>query len=69
MHHTYGTDSKVKPGEFLQEITKRLKLNAQTQILVTLSLLESNDDESQQSEIIKIFRQKLIDFHINGKPE
>ena len=37
--------TKNKPAEFLQEMTKRLKLNSQTQILVTLSMLESTEDE------------------------
>ena len=53
----------------MQEMTKRLKLSSQTQILVTLSLLESVNDSNLHSEILKIFRQKLIDFHQNGKPE
>jgi hypothetical protein len=33
-----------KPVEFVQEVIKRLKLNVQAQILVTLSMLESNQD-------------------------
>ena len=33
-----------KPVEFVLEVIKRLKLNVQTQILVTLSMLESNED-------------------------
>jgi len=37
--------------------------------LVTLSLLESVQDEAAYAEVTKIFRQKLIDFHQNGKPE
>lgn len=37
--------------------------------MVTLSMLESTDDESVFDEVLKIFRQKLIEFHINGKPE
>jgi len=69
MNSVFPGDSKTKPAEFLTEITKRLKLNAQTQILVTLSILESIEDPTMHSEVLKIFRQKLIDFHINGKPE
>ena len=37
--------------------------------MVTLSMLESTDDEQVFDEVLKIFRQKLIEFHINGKPE
>lgn len=37
--------------------------------MVTLSMLESTDEEQVFDEILKIFRQKLIEFHINGKPE
>ena len=70
MQATYGPElTKTKPLEFLQEITKRLKLNAQASIMVTLSMLESTDDEQVFDEVLKIFRQKLIEFHINGKPE
>ena len=69
MQSTYGESSKSKPAEFLQEITKRLKLNPQMQILVTLSMLESTEDDQLFDEIIKIFRQKLIELHSNGKPE
>lgn len=50
-------------------MTKRLKLSAQTQILICLSLLESTADEQAFEEIVKIFRQKLIDYHVNGKPD
>jgi len=70
MQCTYGQESsKSKPIDFLQEITKRLKLNAQSQILVTLSMLESTEDDQAFDEILKLFRQKLIEFHANGKPE
>jgi hypothetical protein len=50
-------------------MTKRLKLSAQTQILVCLSLLESTDDDQTYDEAVKLFRQKLIDYHVNGKPD
>lgn len=50
-------------------MTKRLKLNLQTQILVTLSLLESTSSQALQSDALKVLRQKIIDFHVNGKPE
>ena len=33
-----------KPVDFVQEVIKRLKLNVQAQILVTLSMLESNEE-------------------------
>jgi hypothetical protein len=32
-------------------------------------LLESTDDEQIYDEAVKIFRQKLIDYHVNGKPD
>lgn len=70
MQSTYGPEaSNTKPLEFLQETIKRLKLNSQAAIMVTLSMLESTDEEQVFDEILKIFRQKLIEFHINGKPE
>ena len=57
MQSTYGQESsKSKPIDFLQEITKRLKLNAQSQILVTLSMLESTEDDQAFDEILKLFR-------------
>ena len=55
MQSTYGQES-CKPAEFLQEITKRLKMNAQSQILVTLSMLESTEDEEQLKDLVKLFR-------------
>ena len=69
MQQTFSQENKNKPTEFLTEITKRLKLNAQSQILVILSMLESTDDEDVFDELLKAFRDKLIEYHINGKPE
>ena len=34
-----------KPVEFVQEVIKRLKLNHQAKILVSLSMLESMEDQ------------------------
>ena len=69
MHSVQGSENKSKPHEFLEELVKRLKLDIQSQILVTLSLLESSEDAKEISEIVQLFKQKLIDFHVNGKPE
>lgn len=53
-------------AEFSQELTRRLKLNAQLQILISLSLLESSlsidEDECTSEEALKLFRQKLLEF-------
>ena len=32
-------------------------------------MLESTEDEQVFDKILKLFRQKLIEFHVNGKPE
>lgn len=34
-----------------------------------LSLLESTDDDQTYDEVGKLLRQKLIDYHVNGKPD
>ena len=77
-----GESGRARHAEFLQELTRRLKLNAQLQILVSLSLLEStldskedenlvrdSKDEAPYEEALKLFRQKLVEFHQNGKPD
>jgi hypothetical protein len=70
MYSIFGPEaSRNKPAEYLQEINKRLKLNAQLQIMVTLSMLESAEDEQVFEKVLKVFRQKLLEFHANGKPE
>lgn len=71
-----------KPVEFVQEVIKRLKLNHQAKILVSLSMLESMEDQDahdpQTSEVqysesyqamVKYFRQILIDFCSNSKAD
>jgi hypothetical protein len=71
-----------KPVEFIQEVIKRLKLNVQAQMLVTISMLESNEDleaynpENTQikytenyQNLVKFFRQKLVDFNQNSKAD
>jgi hypothetical protein len=71
-----------KPVDFVQEVIKRLKLNAQSQILVTLSMLESMEDQevfdAEKTEVryteeyqaqVKYFRQKLVDFNSNSKAD
>lgn len=65
MQAVVGDSTKNRHSEFLQELTRRLKLNAQMQILVSLSLLESTlaDDEAAFDEALKLFRQKLVEFH------
>lgn len=70
MYSIFGPEAaRNRPAEFLQEINKRLKLNAQLQMMVTLSMLESAEDDQVFEKVLKIFRQKLIEFHVNGKPE
>jgi len=32
-------------------------------------LLESTDDAQTYEEVVKMLRQKLIDYHVNGKPD
>lgn len=32
-------------------------------------MLESTDDEQTYEEVVKMLRQKLIDYHVNGKPD
>ena len=71
-----------KPVEFVQEVIKRLKLNVQAQILVTLSMLESIEDQEsydpESTEVkytetyqshVKFFKQKLVDFNSNSKAD
>ena len=37
--------------------------------MVTLSMLESAEDEQVFEKVLKVFRQKLLEFQTNGKPE
>ena len=32
-------------------------------------MLESTSNEGAYYDILKIFKQKLVDFHVNGKPD
>ena len=32
-------------------------------------MLESTDDAQTYEEVVKMLRQKLIDYHVNGKPD
>jgi hypothetical protein len=64
-----GDISKQKMDEFLKEITKRLKLNSQIQLLIALSILESAEDDKSYQDALALVKQKLEYLHSNGKPE
>eukprot|EP00351_Strombidinopsis_sp_SopsisLIS2011_P002270 CAMPEP_0116885714 /NCGR_PEP_ID=MMETSP0463-20121206/19249_1 /TAXON_ID=181622 /ORGANISM="Strombidinopsis sp, Strain SopsisLIS2011" /LENGTH=75 /DNA_ID=CAMNT_0004544781 /DNA_START=399 /DNA_END=626 /DNA_ORIENTATION=- len=48
-------------GDFVTEITKRLKLTLNMQILILLSIVESSF-EDMRSEAIKLLKNKLVEF-------
>lgn len=57
-------------GDFVTEITKRLKLPLNMQLLILLSIVESSYEE-MRSEAIKLLKNKLSEFSTtnNSKQE